>query len=349
MDYDYCSVYFDQWCSKKDFQYIKKIIDGQTIDKNTSLFNKITFDRFTQNITDIIAQGGLWSDYRKSVELIYDHFLSYDEIFIEQKNITIGFGLFPTAHKLVKRLIDQRSKIDTSILNKCISMSRSLHPWDLIPLEATVKLLIDNGDKPTIGVLENMCLNATEAIIEYTLQTGVKPTKQCFINLLENYTTINLNILFEYDFKFKDGAELFEIWEKHPSYHINEFKKLDIMKAVEKIDNECLLKCYQHGITVIPSLLENNVASVDHLRAACKGDSIMLPKQLAKQYGLKFDEVCLENACATGYRGMIDFLVQKCGIRVTEKCILLYARRGGSNYIKKLFANMDGEPKVVLK
>ncbi|AYV80470.1 MAG: hypothetical protein Harvfovirus1_95, partial [Harvfovirus sp.] len=135
---------------------------------------------------------------------------------------------------------------------------------------------------------------------------------------------------------------LFEILEiNNAPCKPNDYKMIDIMKAVEKIDDNCILMCYKYGITVMPSLHKNNAPTIEHLRTACLGDNLVLIKKISKEYKMQLDEQCLENACTSGHNKIIDFIVKKCGIKITERCILNYANRNGNVFMKKLFTYME--------
>ncbi|AYV80719.1 MAG: hypothetical protein Harvfovirus5_23 [Harvfovirus sp.] len=323
--------------------------------KDSNIFNKEKFDKLIENIRNLNKHVDLsysgYSFYYIELNYIINHFLTCDDILVESKNIIVCYD-FSITYNLVKRSLNQRNKLDNVVLDNCIyyfSWVLSANAWNYREIcQETIKLIIDHIEKPTTDLLERVCNGCNNVIIKYVLEKGLKPTVQAFLNcIISSASCIDVNCLFESGWKFKNWSEMYSLLVDSGFTSFQRLCYIDISKAFEVIDRECVLKMYEYGVDVPTLVLENNKADMDCLRAVCKSDNLTLAKKMVKKYKLKFDHQCLENACAMGNRKIIKHLTEKCYVRLTDKCLVNYMKRvKKKKYVQKLFDMkevMDGQ------
>jgi len=353
MDWNHSKKYFDKLYDSEQLKIIKRIYDGngsdfEIIAKDPKIFNKEIFDKITfAIIASPTIRVSYWNSHVNKyvteisdLEPIISFFLTNEDILIESKNIIISPYEISLTYNLIKRSIDQKIKLDYSILKQCMKLN-GYNMQDRFYISEIIKLLVNQGDKPTEELLIDVCACCDESIIRSVLERGIEPNLEAFVSLVDSSFKVNINILFDYGLQFQNWKEMFALVEDK-SHYLFRLKHLDISKGIKNIDKDCLMNCYQYGIDVPPSMHENNKADIDCLRAACKGDNLTLAKTMVKKYGLKFDSTCLENACLNGNRQFIKFLTEKCNIPLTDKCLVNYMRKiKKTQYVQKLFDLRD--------
>ena len=179
--------------------------------------------------------------------------------------------------------LEQKKEIFNKSINQCDKdlMLLILENKDIIPDNQTIDKLIEKCYFRPEG-----CVNAPMIadIIDMLCEYGLVINKQIVIKLIERGCYVN-NL------------------EKHGL----------------EVDSEILAKCAHHSYYPYKFDIK---PGVDILIKECsKHDNLNTIKKL-KEFGGKYTSACLEEACGVTKNGrVIKFLINDCGVKVTDKCL----------------------------
>ncbi|AYV77737.1 MAG: hypothetical protein Edafosvirus1_68 [Edafosvirus sp.] len=244
------------------------------------------------------------------------------------KNIIAHSGMHRYAITYIDQMINQKVNFENDLLE---IINSSLY-WNgggtSSSFDHVVKYLIDINVKPSEDILLLTCKRLGEVAVQ-SVTTKIKPNIKCFTAILNNHCIKNKNILFN-NFKFANCHELYTVNEMW-----NKINKIDIVQAVENIDEDCIRWCLKNSIKIPTNYFKDNKFDIKFLKDACFGSNLKILKDFISKFNVKFDTECLENACYSGNKKIIDYILEF-NIPITDKCIYNYAKNTKNVYMDKL-------------
>jgi len=221
----------------------------------------------------------------------------------------------------------------------------------------SVNLLLKYGAEPDLICLNKACLLRDKDILIKILSYKIKPTKECFNQLItplpssysrnarrakilqtekNNHQTkvaelIDILIAHGYTLTKEDITDALE-----NEYYINSIQRFNF-----KLDEKFIEKCYQKNYFPYKDL--NLKPNIQCLRDACKiKANLKNIKELVKQ-GLEPDIECLRNACGfrSGNVPVVRYLVEVKKLKPDIECIKQISRTINNGTLDYLFKQYD--------
>lgn len=253
-------------------------------------------------------------------------------------------------------MLGQKIKTTTKSLENILNYY-STHPNEKINKMEIMTLLLKYGAEPDFNCLIKACLIKDKEILNKILSYKIKPTTECFKNLItpppysyskskysrrSNYSqttenqenvaeTIDILITHGYTLTKEDVTDALE-----NEYYINGIQRFNF-----NFDEKLLEKCYQKNYFPYKDL--NLKPNIQCLREACnKKGNLKLIKQLVKE-GIEPDIECLRNACGfrSGNVPVIRYLVENKKIKPDIECIKQISRTINNGTLEYLFKQYD--------
>lgn len=221
-----------------------------------------------------------------------------------------------------------------------------------------INLLLKYGAEPDMDCLIKACNVKDKEIIEKMLSYKIKPTKECFDELITQSTFYNRGYSrrsrrsrYSQNSNDKDKvAELIDILIAHGytltiedvtdalknGYYVNGIQRFGFT-----FDDKFLEKCYQYNYFPYKDL--NLKSNITCLREACnKQGTLKQIKQLVKE-GIEPDIECLRNACGfrSGNVPVIRYLVEVKKLKPDIGCIKQSAMAVNNGTLNYLFGQFD--------